>query len=304
MQKRFKILLATDYSEAALNAERYAVEFAKNTNSEIKIIHAYEIPLSYTPAKPIEFSKSRDDFQKSELKRLKQHFEKLLQSVNIKPDDLNHQCEVREGSAAGTISEDAEVWYPDFIIVGTHGVSGFREVLFGTHTWELIKKSGFPVLAIPINAEFKKLKNIVFAIEQRDGEIPAIQFLIKLAAEFKANLTVLHVANNVVTKEVETVMFNDFMKDVNVHPSSKQLKSELYYHDDTLEGLNEYCSKNQAEWLVVSHEEPSLLERIVMQDYSTTQKISFKTHIPLLSIPDYYNPDNASFWNMFDIDNK
>ena len=45
MEKSFKIILATDYSKAVMNAERYAVQFAKATNSIITLFHVYDRPL-------------------------------------------------------------------------------------------------------------------------------------------------------------------------------------------------------------------------------------------------------------------
>lgn len=37
MKNTFKILLATDYSQSVKNAEHYAVQFTKSTNSELTI---------------------------------------------------------------------------------------------------------------------------------------------------------------------------------------------------------------------------------------------------------------------------
>ena len=304
MEKRFKVLLATDYSEATLYAEYYAIQFAKSTNSEIRIINAYEIPLSYTPPKIIEYSKMLDNFRKSELKKLKHHFDKLIQSLSIMPDELNYSCVVREGSAADMIGEEAGEWHPDFIIMGTHGVSGFREVLFGTHTWQLIKKSNIPVLAIPKAAVFKKIENIVFAIEQRDGEIPAVSFVVELAKEFNAHVTFVHATNYALSKEFETHMFKDFIKDIKENLSYNKVNFKLIFKEDVVIGLNEFCLKTNAEWLVVSHEEPSMLERIVMQNYSTSKQISFHAHLPLLAIPDSYNPGYSEFLNEFEVKNE
>ncbi|MBA3705790.1 MAG: universal stress protein, partial [Bacteroidetes bacterium] len=46
MKQQFKILLATDYSEEVMNSERYAVQFAEQTNAVLTIVHVYEIPFN------------------------------------------------------------------------------------------------------------------------------------------------------------------------------------------------------------------------------------------------------------------
>ena len=304
MTKSFKIILATDYSEAVMNAERYAVQFAKSTNSDLRLVHVYEIPLSYSPAKPIEFSKSCEDFHNSEIAILEQHRDKLFHSLDIKKDELNSNCVVREGSAGKQIREEAEDWEADFIIVGTHGVSGFRKLFFGTHTWDVIKKSSVPVLAIPIDGMFNGIKNIVFALEQREGEILAINYLVKLAKQFDADVTALHLTSFVLPKEFEIEMFEKFRADIHDKILYDKLSIRLEYNHDIIQGLNDCCLRAKADWLVMSPQKPSLFEKIIMLDYSVTKNMSFYTRTPLLAIPEYYNTDNLKFWEMFELDEK
>ena len=42
MDKKIKILLVTDFSEAVMNAERYAFQLALNINSSITVLHVYQ----------------------------------------------------------------------------------------------------------------------------------------------------------------------------------------------------------------------------------------------------------------------
>jgi len=297
MQKRFKILLATDYSKASSIAEKYAIQLAKSTNSAIRIIHVYETPLIPTTLNQIDFYKALEEFKDSELIRLENHCNAILKSLNLRKDDLNFECVVREGNVTSQAMEEAIEWFADFIVAGTHGATGFRDVLFGTQTWGLIKESIVPVLAIPKEAVFKEIKNIVFASEQRDGEIPAINFMVQFAKEFDAQLTVLHVADHFLSREFEIEMFDNFIKDVNNKLSFENLILKLVFHENVIKGITEFCSKEKTDWLVVSYEKPSLLEKIVVQDFSTTKKISFQANIPVFCIPDHYNPQHMDVWN-------
>lgn len=304
MRKSFKIVLATDYSEAVMNAERYALQFAKDTHSDIWLVHAYEIPLSYSPTKPIEFSKTREDFHDSELARLEQHRDELFKSLGIEKGELNCKCVVHEGSAGKQIRDVAEEWEADFIIVGTHGVTGLRKLFFGSHAWDVIKKASIPVLAIPTDALYKGIKNIVFALEQRDGEIKAINYLVKLAKTFNAEVNVLHLSNFVLSKEFEIEMFEKFKAEILDKISYDKLNIRLEYNHEIIQGLNDYCLHCKADWLVMSPQKPSLYEKMIMLDYSVTKNMSFYTQTPLLAIPEYYNTDNSKFWQMFELDEK
>ena len=302
MKKKFKILLATDYSEAVMSAERFAVQFAKATESQLIIFHAYDIPLASTPSKPIEFAKKREDFQTSELWSLEQHCEKLFHSLYVSSEDLNCDYIVKEGKAGKEIRTEADKCDADFIVLGTHGVTGFREFFLGSHTWDVIKKSTLPVLAIPKDALFTGLKNIVFATDYREGEMSVIKFLVQFAKQFNSSLTILHVIDNVYSKKEELTLFETFKKEISDKLPYEKMEFRLVHYNDIISGLNEFCMQSKTDLLVLSPEKPFLWENLFSPMTSITRKMAFHTHIPILSIPDYYNTENSKFWDLFELD--
>lgn len=293
MGKQLKIFLATDYSEAVINAERYAIQFAKNTNSFLTILHVYDIPFNF-PVERSEYAKATEELRKHELQKLNQHYEKLLGLLNIKLNELNYECIVLEGTVGKQIRKESEQLHMDIVIMGTHGASGFRKFFLGSHTWDVIKKSKIPVLAIPIDALLTDIKNIVFATEYREGEIPGIYFLTKLAKQFNAELTVLHITNCAYSKEFETLLFEKFRTAVKSKVAYDKLSLRLVQYNDIIEGLNDFCSVSKTDWLVMSHAKSFLLENIFSPIKSTTKEMSFHTHIPLLAVPDFYVPEIAN----------
>jgi nucleotide-binding universal stress UspA family protein len=304
MNKHFRILMATDYSEAAMNAELYAIQFAKSNKSVLFLLHVYDSTLKSVTTEPIDLAETTDKFQKSEQEILELHRDKLFQSLNIKPDDLECVCNVREGSAAKQILEEAKESDADIIIVGTHGATGFRSIFFGTHTWDVIKKSGVPVLSIPKDGVYHGIKNIAFALMEREGEIPALNFLVQLAKPFDSEITAVHITSYALSKEFEADMFIKFRKQVTDKIHYEKLNLHLEYNEDIIQGLEDFCTRTKPDWLVMSPEKSSLFEKIFIPLQSLTKKMSFHTHVPLLSIPDYYDPEYSEFWKMFELDEK
>ncbi len=302
MRKKLKILLATDYSEAAVNAEHYAIKFALDTNAELRLIHVYQIPLIYTPTKPIEYVKSRDDFKKLELQILQLHLDELFKALNLKKDELICDCTVSEGIAGKVIIEEAKEWIPDFIVLGTHGVSILKKVLLGSHAWNVIKKACAPVLAIPIEGKYTGIKNIVFAIEERKGEIKAINYTVRFAKEFDAKVTILHFTNFAISKKYETEKYKAFKHEIQENISYDKLNIILKYHQNIIDGLNDFCLKSNADLLAVSPAEHTFFEKMIMLDYSFTKNMSFQTKLPILCIPEYQNPKSSKFWELFEVD--
>jgi len=293
MEKQLKILLATDYSEAVMNAERYAVQFAKNTNSFLTILHVYDIPFNF-PIEHLEYAKATEELRAHKLQNLNQQYYKILRSLNIKTSEVKCECIVLEGTVGKQIRKEAEQLHIDIIITGTHGTNGFRKFFLGSHTWDVIKKSKIPVLAIPKDALLTDIKNIVFATEYREGEIPGIHFLTKLAKQFNAELTLLHITNYAYSKEFETLLFEKFKTEVKSKVAYDKLSLRLVHYNNIIEGLNDFCALAKTDWLVMSHAKSFLLENIFSPIRSTTKVMSFHTHIPLLTVPDFYVPENVN----------
>jgi len=304
MKKPLKILFATDYSDPAINAGRYALQMAKATSSIVSFIHVYEAPISVMNTEPIEYADTMDKFIKAENEILEMHRQKLVESVFPGMQTGQFECIVREGNAGIEIRKEAQEMEADLIIMGTHGVSGIQRVLFGTHTWDVIKNAEIPVLAIPIEAEWKGIHHITFASGEREGEIPAINYLVQMASEFNAEITVLHLSNYSVSEKFEAEMFARFRDEVKEKVSYNLLNLRLEFSNDIIQGINDFCMRYSSDWLVMSPEKRTLFEKVFLPTLNISKNLSFQSKVCLLSIPDYFNPEYSSFWRIFELEEK
>lgn len=302
MERKLKILLATDYSEDATSAELYGVQFAKNTNSKLYLIHVYDKIVIYNSDEPLELAQTKNDIRELEMDILEQHRDKLFYLLDIDENELECVCIVREGKAGKQICKEAEKAEIDFIVMSTHGANVFKELFFGNHTWNVIKKASVPVLAIPKNTFFTGIENIVFATEYREGEIPVINFLVQFVKQFDATITLLHVTDSALSKKSKKLMFDNFKDEIRKKISYHKLDMRLAHYDDIVGGLNDFCEKSKIDMLVMSHEKRFFWGNILNPVTSVTRKMTLNTHIPLLSIPDYYNSEGSKFWKLFDFD--
>ncbi|OFY85184.1 MAG: hypothetical protein A3F72_05240 [Bacteroidetes bacterium RIFCSPLOWO2_12_FULL_35_15] len=300
MKEHYNILLATDYSEAVMNAERYAVQFALNTAANLTLLNVYDEPFVSLFGET-DVAGQLLKYKKNQLKKLKTHRDELFKTLKIKKQDLNCDCIVKSGIAGTQILSEAKKIYYDFIIVGTHGASGFRETFFGTHAWSVIKNAQIPVLAIPQDALFKGIKKMVFATEFREGEIPIIQFLSHLSKQYNAELTILNVINYSVSKSFEKQLTNEFLNEVKSQTNNSALSIQIIKNENLTEGLNNYCISNQVDWLIMSPEKKFLFEKIFKPGSSSVKKMTFQTQIPLFIVPDFYNPKFAKFLDIIDV---
>jgi nucleotide-binding universal stress UspA family protein len=296
MKNQMKILVATDYSPVATNAVKYALQFSADTNSEIIFLHVFKTSSRY----PEEFS-SLERFDDSplefETRELEQSIDGIINSFNIDKTKLQYKCYVRQGSASEEICAEATYSDVDIIFTGTHGASQLAQVILGSHTWDVIKKASVPVLAIPNEAQYNGIHNFVLATEYRTGELPVIKFLIQWIKPLNGELVLFHVSNEVFSKDFEKELHDKFQAEVKTTISNENIDIRMILNNNLIDGLNDFCVNTKSSWLVMSPEKSLLFEKIFNPLISTTKKMSFYTHVPLLTIPDVTSAANLKFWN-------
>ncbi len=157
------ILIPTDFSENAHNAIRYALEYFADIPVNFYILHISKKPffkneISDTP-EGLKFSKTTTAIQnpmirlQEEIKCFeaiatnKAHFFYALYENTLLVEAMRKYIEEKE---------------IDYILMGTKGASKTNRAEIGSNTSEVITKVKCPVLVIPENAKFMKMKNVAF----------------------------------------------------------------------------------------------------------------------------------------------
>ena len=184
------ILVPTDFSKNAENAINFAVAFAKKENAMLILLHAYHFtyPVSDFP----------DEIIVEEISETKKISEEKLKTLCLKimqTDKVICERVCKEGLATDVILEASEKIHPDFIVMGTKGASGIKEVFVGSNTAKVIEKSQHPVIAVPDSAVFHGIKKITYATDYYESDIDAIKTLSEIAEPFKAVINILHISN-------------------------------------------------------------------------------------------------------------
>jgi|SRR5208283_2451230 len=144
-----KILVPTDGSKTASKAVKYAVELAKQTGAEIKLLSVIDrsfhsiqsIPASIAPMNLIE---PLEDY-------LKQAAESYLKDAErfCGEKGVNSKKVIRSGHPVEEIVKEAAASKVDLIVIGSHGRSAIRAAVLGSVTFGVIHNdSKIPVLVV------------------------------------------------------------------------------------------------------------------------------------------------------------
>ncbi|RRQ45393.1 universal stress protein [Chryseobacterium sp. SC28] len=144
-----KIILPVDFSDSSNQLVDYAIGFAKEINAEILLIHVAAADIGFVIGDMgfQYFPEVEENEMKYELKELHKLQEKVLAN--------GVQCShiLKQGIPGDTILEYAAENSADYIVIGSHGRSGFYDVFIGSLTKEITKKSKIPVLVVPCHDE-------------------------------------------------------------------------------------------------------------------------------------------------------
>jgi nucleotide-binding universal stress UspA family protein len=154
-----KILVPCDFSNHAINAFRFALDVASESNGQVHLLNVIELPMMQdTVLMPVL------SFEEALLKELSENAETQFKKLKtqyphegIKVITVN-----RFGYIYKAITDYIAENEIDLVVMGTHGVSGLKEILIGSNTEKIVRNSPVPVLAIKEYPHKQSIKNIVF----------------------------------------------------------------------------------------------------------------------------------------------
>jgi nucleotide-binding universal stress UspA family protein len=272
-----RILVPTDFSECAENAIRYAALFAKDINAaEVILLHAYKLPATYGE---MAISVIAEDLIVEQEHEAEMEFVNQIQKLpelKYVPHTFIHKNALID-DAIPVIADDMSI---DLIIMGTKGAHGINEIVLGTNTYVITKKSKYPVLIIPENANYKSIQNIALATDYQALNKSTVDTLKYFNRIFRSNIHLVHIAENDIITEgemAEAKSLNQHFKNINHH-------FHFIINTDLEKGLNTYVKEQNIDLLALIPRKHDFFHSLFNK--SKSKKLIFHTEIPLLAIPD------------------
>ena len=275
------ILLPTDFSPNADNALNFAVEIARKIKGNLILLHAYSVQL-IDPNMPAEIYLSA--YQEEE-KSAKENLEELSKRISESNKDINGndifttEAIVTQGLVVDEVLSLINDFKIDIVIMGTHGASGITEMILGSNAASIIEKATVPVLAIPGNAVYKDINNLVYAYDDIKSGLPSFKWLLEFARIYDSEITLLHIIET--GKDTMDLNQKEFEK-IKQSVTYDKIRLELVKEENILEGINDYVNSNNVNVLAMAIRKRTLLDKIFSR--SLTKKMAYHTRIPLLAL--------------------
>ncbi|MDF0717929.1 universal stress protein [Muricauda sp. 334s03] len=275
-----RVVLPTDFSENAFHAISHAVKLLENSTCIFYLVHAYTPPVyrvDYTLGSPGQLGLPDDERYRAE-----EALEKTRKRIKEQFHVSKHTFVIHAAfnSLVDEIDSIAQKENVDFIVMGTQGATGAKEILFGSNTVHVIQKTGIPVLAVPSEFEYRPPENILFPTDYEvDYNKANLDFLLKFSKLEHSKLHIMHVTSPE-GLDSDQMGHKTFLE-------GKLLEHNHEFHDlpdqDLIEAINQFQKETPVELLAMVKNKHTFLERLFVEPI--IKNIGLHSKVPFLVLP-------------------
>jgi nucleotide-binding universal stress UspA family protein len=140
-----KILFPTDFSDVATKALQYVKRLREVGGQEVTVLHV----IDQSNLELLSSYSTIQDFVSIEKEIEKRSSEEMALVVNeLKQLGFNVKERIEKGVPLRAVLKVAEEENPSVIVVGSHGKSNLEEMLLGSVSEKVVRKSKHPVLVV------------------------------------------------------------------------------------------------------------------------------------------------------------
>ncbi|MBS1669064.1 MAG: universal stress protein [Bacteroidetes bacterium] len=267
------ILVATDFSDASLNAVNYAADMASMIHADLFMLHVCEMPIGINEISVI-YTESES------LPKYEKYMLEQKNKLNTKfGGNLNIGTEVCTGLFFSSLMDVCKRIKPYIVVIGTQGKSAMERFFLGAHAVYSMQHLEWPIMAVPLGAKFSGIKKMAIACDfVHVLETVPIEAIKQLSTDFQAELHIINYGKK--DKFDSDVVFQSGLFQELFH------KMKPIYHllngENIVETVVVFAEQNQVDLLIVFPKSHGFVEQFVHK--SSTKEMVLNSHVPIISL--------------------
>ncbi|MBM7557701.1 universal stress protein [Halanaerobacter jeridensis] len=282
--KQGKVLLSTDFSKRAEKLTDTLVELKNVGMEEVVILQVLNVDFNIPQA--VDYSKKAD--------------KKLLERSREKAEEMGLEAtvEVKVGETEQQIVKTAEEENCDLILMGSHGGGTIKNILLGSTTHNVIRKTKIPVLIEKYEeiqggdltaVSNKKFDDILLPIDFSDStnqildivekmNVPSEKITLISIIERSDSLEELKEKKEKVKSKLEQVQAKLVAQDIDI-------KYEIEVrHGEPADNIVEIAEEKENNLIIMPTRGQGSIKELLIG--STAEQVAKKSPIPVLLVPD------------------
>ena len=278
------ILLPTDFSENSWNAITYAAELFKAQECTFFLLNAYTPAIyhvEYVLVEPAQFGLG-DAIKENALEQLNDFKNRMLDE--FKNPKHNIETIASFNTLISEMKDIIEEKHIDYVVMGTKGATGAKEILFGSNTVHAFKNVKCPIIAIPDGFSFEKPHEVLFPTDYKiDYKDYHINPIIDIISSFSTRVNILNASYGYDLSENQKTN----KKTLESYFAKKAHLFHSVSNQGVAEAINNFQLKAKINLLIMINNKHSFFENIFFKN--TINQIGFHLNIPFLVIPSKTN---------------
>ncbi|MGA9638172.1 universal stress protein [Flavobacterium sp.] len=273
-----RILFPTDFSEVANNAFVHALELAKTLNGELIVLHSFELPVVDNQFFPENYMVIYESLELAQFDMFKDEIPKLraiAEKRNLDKIKLTHR--LMDGDLIFNIKKEIKEDNIDFVVMGTAGDSGWESFFLGSNSGNVISDIDIPMLCVPHDAPFCKIKTIGFTTRFRPKDKKALKRIIKIAHKTNAQIQCLYVKAN------ESDVSDETIKEWKAEFANDHISFSVILSNEIKETILDFILQKDIDMVTMLTYKRGFFENLFHT--SLTKKAANEFSIPVLAIP-------------------
>lgn len=268
------ILIATDFSESATNAAKFAAFLGNKLHTQkIILYHTFEfLPLSQDAPKGIIAS------AEALIKQRMDHLEELKATIS---DIVDPQVDMITTTDSHGLNKGinllAQQYDVEMVVIGLSGKNRIEQLIIGSSTAKLTKECKLPLLIVPPEVTFAPIEQLILACDMKNvaATVPVRQVKI-ITQQLDAKLTVVHVDKG--SSFNPDIIWQQF----SIHELLDELQPAYHFVENKhiSEGILQFAEESKGQMIISIMKDRSFMENLFHR--SVTKHLIHLASMPIL----------------------
>lgn len=271
------ILVPTDFSDCAQNAEEVAIRLARLMRAQIHFYHFMSVPVDW-----MHLNTDQRELYPDISKTVALANHQLLKRVAIaEKAGVEAHYFIGYNSEYENILQHTDDYQVHLIVMGSHGAKGVKEFFMGSNAQKTVRYSRVPVLIIKEQMEKLRVTDILFVSNFEDEMVRPFEQVLDFAELIDAKVSLLYV--NTPANFNETWMVNERMESFVALASDRLLRASVVNAFDFERGVERYCQDHHEGLVAIATHNQRGLSKLFLGNLS--EKIVNHLDIPVITFP-------------------
>lgn len=254
-----KIIIPTDFSDLSNYGLSLAVKVADHTPSELHLLHVINLPSHILLTNDGELMEDGEMDISIPRKQKENAFLKLEAIKNQIKHTVSY-C-VCFGHVNEEVVNYAEKIEADLIVMGTHGATGIKELINGSHAEYVAMHAQVPVFSIKCDRSDMEIRSLVLAGSFKEDDVPHCEMVVNLQHAFNAKLHLLRV--NTKDNFISDSEAISHMKAFAAKHDLTNVEFAVYNDNDVEEGIIHYAAKENIDVIAIGSMQRTGLNKFI-----------------------------------------